>query len=58
MSKIEEPIILGTPKIKVVGVGGGGGIVRDYRPDHDADEQTEGRRYGHDAAQSEGAGPA
>ncbi len=34
MSKIEEPIILGTPKIKVVGVGGGGGNAINTMVDH------------------------
>ncbi len=34
MSKIEEQIILGTPKIKVVGVGGGGGNAINTMVDH------------------------
>jgi cell division protein FtsZ len=34
MLKIEEPLILGTPRIKVVGVGGGGGNAINSMMDH------------------------
>ncbi len=34
MSKIEDQIILGIPKIKVVGVGGGGGNAINTMVDH------------------------